>query len=44
MAEEHFEGEGEMNKQPERYKTGSQIYWLLIGVGVVLAGVAGLLH
>ena len=32
-----------MNKRPERYKTGHQIYWLLIGVGVVLAGVAGVI-
>jgi hypothetical protein len=40
IAEELAEGEGEMNKRPERYKTGSRIYWLSISVGVVLAGVA----
>jgi hypothetical protein len=32
-----------MNKRPERYKTGRRIYWLLIGAGVGLAGVAGVI-
>jgi uncharacterized membrane protein len=32
-----------LNKRPERYKTGHRIYWLLIGIGVVLAGVAGVI-
>jgi hypothetical protein len=32
-----------MNKRPDWYKTGRRIYWLLIGVGVVLASVAGLI-
>jgi uncharacterized membrane protein len=30
-----------MNERPERFITRSRIYWLLIAVGVVLAGVAG---
>jgi hypothetical protein len=28
---------------PEKFKTGGAIYWVLIGVGVVLTGVVGLL-
>jgi hypothetical protein len=32
-----------MSKRPERYKTDRRISWLLKGVGVVLAGVAGVI-
>jgi hypothetical protein len=28
---------------PEKFKTGGAIYWVLIGVGVVLTGMVGLL-
>ena len=30
-----------MNERPERYKTRSRIYWLLMAVGALFAGVAG---